>query len=429
MAVDARVQRRAAAQGRRPERRWILAGSLLSLAGLVVSGYLAWAGAAAGVAGGPPADGGAAPGAGAAAGGWWCGPGSACQALWLSPYGRLAGLGLPVWGLVAFALLAGGGLWWASRPDVGLRAPVVALSWAAAGFAAYLIWLQLAALEATCPWCMVADGASLLAAVAFTGAALLQRRPAAAGPAAGAAGRRAASSPAAAGRRHWAAGPILAPALAGVLAAAVVARAHWVTAASAAGGPLPGLPGSSAQAPRLPQRLEQLEPLMAAGSPQAPARVDVYADFQCPYCAMAATEVIRPLLEHDVAQGRMRLVFHNFAFLGAESRWAAEAAVCAAAQERFWPFHDRLFAEQRGENVGTYRPERLVAMAREEGLDAEAFAACLQRRAARGLVEASYEAARRRGVRATPTFLVNGRLVEGLVPVQTIRRLAYDEAS
>ena len=413
-------------------RRWVLAGIGFSAVGLVVSAYLAWVGGGgSGAAVWAP---GAASAGSAATQVPFCGPGSACEAVWTSPYGHMAGLSLPGWGAAGFAALVVGGLAWA-RAGEGTRrvgSGVVALSWAVAGFAAYLVVLQAAVLQALCPWCLVADASGLLAAAAYT---LGARAEAPGGTSRPGTSPRQQADPGSRGRARLSrqgvtggarpAGSLALPALVGLVLAAAMGVTHWVGAGAAP----PARDGSRVSpggtASRLPGRLEQLEAFMSAGPVGAPARVDVYADFQCPYCARAATEVLQPLLAEDVAQGRMRIVFHNFAFLGAESRWAAEAAVCAAVQGRFWPFHDRLFAEQRGENVGAFRPERLVAMAREEGLEVEAFQSCLEQRAARQLVEASYEEGRSRGVRATPTFFVNGRLVEGLVPVEEIRRLAY----
>ena len=64
--------------------------------------------------------------------------------------------------------------------------------------------------------------------------------------------------------------------------------------------------------------------------------------------------------------GAARLVFRDLPFLGEESRWAAVAGRLAAQQGRFWLLHDYLFANQLGENTGSYTPERLMTMLREE---------------------------------------------------------------
>jgi hypothetical protein len=68
------------------------------------------------------------------------------------------------------------------------------------------------------------------------------------------------------------------------------------------------------------------------GDPNAPVTVYEYADFQCPACGYFARQY-KPTIERDYIQtGKVRLIFRNFAFLGQESLWAAEAAYCAAEQ-------------------------------------------------------------------------------------------------
>ncbi|MFN8517877.1 MAG: DsbA family protein [Chloroflexota bacterium] len=150
----------------------------------------------------------------------------------------------------------------------------------------------------------------------------------------------------------------------------------------------------------------------AMGDPGAPVTIDVYADFQCPYCQRFSLLVAPELIDSWVRPGQARLVFHDFAFLGEESRWAAVAARLAAQQNRFWPFHDLLYSNLLGENVGSYTPDRLLVMGQMAGLDMDAFLAGLQVPAARAtwaLIDQEVRAAASTlGVSATPTVFVNG---------------------
>lgn len=171
------------------------------------------------------------------------------------------------------------------------------------------------------------------------------------------------------------------------------------------------------------------------GDPDAPVVIDVYEDFQCPYCHRFTLLVEPVLMETWVRPGHARLVFHDFAFLGEESRWAAVAARLAAEQDRFWPFHDLLFANLLGENVGSYTPDRLLRMGQMAGLDMERFIEGLHVPAARAswaIIEADVrEANATRGVNATPTVFVDGVRVQS-PDAQTIDaaiRAALDRAS
>lgn len=152
------------------------------------------------------------------------------------------------------------------------------------------------------------------------------------------------------------------------------------------------------------------------GEAAAPVTIDVYADFQCPYCQRFSLLVSPELTETWVRPGHARIVFHDFAFLGEESRWAAVAGRLAAQQNRFWPFHDLLYSNLLGENVGSYTPDRLMLMGRMAGLDMDAFIAGLQVPAARAswavIDQEIRDAATSRGVSATPTVFVNGVRVE-----------------
>lgn len=151
------------------------------------------------------------------------------------------------------------------------------------------------------------------------------------------------------------------------------------------------------------------------GQPDAPVLIEVYADFQCPYCQRFALLIGPEVIDTWVRSGQARMVYHDFAFLGEESRWAAVAARLAAQQDRFWPYHDLLYTNLLGENVGSYTPDRLMLMARMAGLDMDAFVAGLQVPAARELwavIEAEVrEASNVRGVGATPTVFVDGTKV------------------
>jgi protein-disulfide isomerase len=153
------------------------------------------------------------------------------------------------------------------------------------------------------------------------------------------------------------------------------------------------------------------------GAADAPVAIEVWEDFQCPFCQRFAFEIKPELVARYVETGQATLTFRQLPFLGDESHWAAVAASLAAEQDRFWPFHDYLFANLLGENVGSYGLERLLAMGEAAGLDMEAFKAGLVLDQARARF-AEIEAEARRdatalGISATPTVTVDG------VPLQS----------
>ncbi len=125
--------------------------------------------------------------------------------------------------------------------------------------------------------------------------------------------------------------------------------------------------------------------------------------------------------------GLVRFEYKNFAVIGPESIRAAEAAACANEQGQFWPYHDTIFANQRGENQGAFRNDTLKAIAAALGLDEAAFNDCLDSDRYREAVEAETTAGQERSVRSTPTLFINGEKIEGAIPFEQLQPLIEAE--
>lgn len=154
------------------------------------------------------------------------------------------------------------------------------------------------------------------------------------------------------------------------------------------------------------------------GDPNAPVKIDEYSDFQCPYCGVFGRETFPLILRDYVQTGLVYFTFHNFPVVDGgsatkESTHAAMASVCAAQQGKFFEFHDLLFANQTGENIGDFTEKRLYAMADVAGLDAAAFDACYVDPATADEVDAQRAAGLRAGIEHTPSFMINGTLLVG----------------
>ena len=116
------------------------------------------------------------------------------------------------------------------------------------------------------------------------------------------------------------------------------------------------------------------------GSPDAPVTMEVWADYQCPFCRLEDL-VFGGAVEREYASaGIVRIVYRDFAFLGQESIDAAVAARCAGRQEAAarLRYHDALYTFQQGENQGLFVRENLAQVAQIAGVpDTTAFTACL----------------------------------------------------
>ncbi len=150
------------------------------------------------------------------------------------------------------------------------------------------------------------------------------------------------------------------------------------------------------------------------GRADAPVTVHLYEDFQCPACRHWGATVFPSLAANELANGRAKLVFHDFPFIGPESFIAAGAGQAAARQDRFWDLWATIYANQGPENSGALSKERLVGMARAtNGLDVDRFVADMDRAEVGPAIAASVADAARVGVDSTPTLVIGGRLLVG----------------
>jgi protein-disulfide isomerase len=153
------------------------------------------------------------------------------------------------------------------------------------------------------------------------------------------------------------------------------------------------------------------------GDPNAPVKIIEYSDFQCPYCANFVKNTEQQLIDAYVATGKVYFEYHSFGeFIGPESGRAAQAAYCAGDQNKFWDMHDILFANQATENSGAFTDKRLEAFAAKLGLDTGTFNDCLASGKYATQVAKDGADGNQAGVKATPSFVINGKLLEGAQP-------------
>ncbi|MEX1366651.1 MAG: thioredoxin domain-containing protein [Nannocystaceae bacterium] len=145
-----------------------------------------------------------------------------------------------------------------------------------------------------------------------------------------------------------------------------------------------------------------------------------YSDFQCPYCGGMA----RSLDDLVVEYGRdVKLVFKQFPLpFHPQAEPAARAALAAHAQGRFWPMHDRLFANQKALLDG-----QLESYAAELGLDIERWRTDFGSDALTEHVAAEKAEATALGISGTPTFFINGKRYSGAMSVDQLRGLVDEE--
>jgi protein-disulfide isomerase len=160
----------------------------------------------------------------------------------------------------------------------------------------------------------------------------------------------------------------------------------------------------------------------ALGDPSAPVTIEVYEDFQCPACKSFSEQIEPQIVDAYIATGDVYYIYRHFPFLDDraprnESDQAANASMCAAVENRFWDYHDMLFANWDGENQGAFNDKRLVAFAEALGLDMQEFNQCFDANLFKDEIDADLVSGRDSGVTGTPSVMVNGRNISpGFVP-------------
>jgi protein-disulfide isomerase len=160
------------------------------------------------------------------------------------------------------------------------------------------------------------------------------------------------------------------------------------------------------------------------GSPDAPITVVEYGDFQCPSCGAFATQQEVAFDQRYVETGKVRFIYHDFPLPQHDNAIIAAAAARAAGEQgKFWQMHDLLFTRQRAWAASNDIQSLLGSYAEAIGLDRQAFDQALASEKFVAALEAAREQSGQRGVHATPTFDVNGRLVDASQLEATIEAL------
>jgi protein-disulfide isomerase len=150
------------------------------------------------------------------------------------------------------------------------------------------------------------------------------------------------------------------------------------------------------------------------GDPKAPVKLDVWEDFQCSGC-LDYTKTLEPqIIQTYIDTGKVFFTFHFYPFIDGgqgESHQAADAAMCANAQGKFWDYHDLLFANWLGENAGSYTEARLAALAQQANLDMTTFNTCYKANTYSSQIAQDVAAGSKVGVPPTPGIFVNMKMV------------------
>jgi protein-disulfide isomerase len=163
----------------------------------------------------------------------------------------------------------------------------------------------------------------------------------------------------------------------------------------------------------------------AKGLTTAPVTVYEMGDFQCPVCKRFFDSTYKVLEKEYIATGKVHWIYINFPLssIHPNAEAAAEFAMCASKQGKFWPTHDRLYEMQQ-----TWAPlkdpgQYFLAQTAGLGLNRETMVKCLSSGAGTAMVRSDATGAARAGANSTPTFYIEGGLLAGAYPLPVFRQV------
>ena len=198
------------------------------------------------------------------------------------------------------------------------------------------------------------------------------------------------------------------------------------TPASPSPAPAPAGAGATSQAASEADRqnamLERADAGRIKGVSGAPVWIVEVSDFQCPFCRRFTQETY-PIIDRDYVQrGLVRIAYVNLPLsIHPNAQPAAETAMCASEQGRFWPVHDALFAAQDRWASLPSPAAFFDSLARAAGVDEPRYRACMDSQVMRRLIGADVDRAASRGIRSTPYFFVGNERIEGAAPIAEFR--------
>lgn len=152
-----------------------------------------------------------------------------------------------------------------------------------------------------------------------------------------------------------------------------------------------------------------------------------FSDFQCPICGMASGlpswdsqyastkgNGLAGQIEQAAQQGKVKFIFVPMSFLGQGSIYATEAALCANEQGKFWEMHDAIYSNQvppAQEGVQFTKQQLEIMAGAITGLNQTEFSSCLESDSYSPSVQQINTAASNAGIKGTPTFIVNGKVL------------------
>jgi protein-disulfide isomerase len=160
------------------------------------------------------------------------------------------------------------------------------------------------------------------------------------------------------------------------------------------------------------------------GNKNAKVTLIEYSDFECPFC-LRHEDTLKQLM--SAYKNDVRLVYRHFPLsFHPQAQKAAEASECAGKQGKFWEMHGKIFAANQ---AGKMSVQQWKDDAKALGLNADAFNKCLDSGETAAKIAQDQQEGSAAGITGTPGTFVNGKLVEGAVPLATFKQIVEQEGA
>ncbi len=167
--------------------------------------------------------------------------------------------------------------------------------------------------------------------------------------------------------------------------------------------------------PESPKLSPLVEGFPTWGNSKAPVTIVEFSDFQCPFCSRAVPTIER--IKKEYGPDQVKIVFRDMPLPSHDrANPASNAAHCANEQGKFWEMHDVLF-----ENQTKLSDNDLKDYAKKVGLDLLKYDDCYGKKTHQALIDKSKTEAEKLGISATPSFVINGVLLQGAQPFEKFK--------
>lgn len=151
------------------------------------------------------------------------------------------------------------------------------------------------------------------------------------------------------------------------------------------------------------------------GPPTAPILMIEFSDYECPFCKRAEPTVEQVL---NTYKDKIKFVYRQYPLpFHQHAKPAAEAALCAGAQGKFWEYHKKVFAS------ASLTEDTLKQIAKDVGVDAAKFDTCMKNHETAKDIDKDVEDGQGVGVNGTPAFFINGRMLSGAQPFEKFKEI------